>query len=256
MNDWNSEQYLKFENQRTQPSIDLAQKINLAHPDKIVDIGCGPGNSTAVLKDIFPGAELLGIDSSKNMLQKARANYPELAFKRCDAQKELGTLGERFDIVFSNACIQWIPNHRELLRNMMDLLHEGGVLAVQMPMSNREPLFEIIYDVVAQPRWNFGPLELNTVSTLTPEEYFDILNGLSSDFDLWETVYYHRMPSHPALLEWVKGTRLRPYLNALDESSAAAFEAEILNRAIKTYPVQPNGEIIFRFNRLFFTAVK
>lgn len=256
MKDWSSAQYLKFESQRTQPSIDLAKRISLAHPGKIIDIGCGPGNSTSVLRDVFPDADILGIDSSENMLEKARANYPELSFERCNAETELGKINERYDIVFSNACIQWIPDHRKLIRNMLNLLTENGVLAVQIPMTNQEPLFKIIYDVVAEPRWGFGPLEFNTVSTLTPEEYFNILSSLSSDFDIWETAYYHRMPNHRALLEWVKGTRLRPYLNTLDEKAAAEFEQEIYNRVVETYPVQPNGEIMFRFNRFFFTAVK
>ncbi len=255
MKDWNSAQYLKFERQRTQPSIDLARRIDLVSPNKVLDIGCGPGNSTAVLRQFFPEAQILGIDSSQNMLAKARGNYPDLSFQRCDAETELDKLGEgQYDIVFSNACIQWIPDHRKLIGEMFRLLKKGGILAVQIPMSNAEPLFQIIYDIIARPEWGFGPMKLRTSSTLTPEEYFHILSDLSGDFDLWETAYYHRMPNHQALLEWVKGTRLRPYLNALDESSAAAFEKEIFSRAVKAYPAQPNGEILFRFNRFFFTA--
>ena len=256
MADWNSAQYLKFERQRTQPSADLARRISLAAPKRILDIGCGPGNSTALLKEFFPDAEVIGADNSENMLEKARASYPGLSFVRCDAETELGSLGGGYDVVFSNACIQWIPNHRKLIGEMFSLLGSGGVLAVQLPMSDEEPLFRIIREVTAELRWGFGPMEIRTVSTLSPAEYFNILSELAEEFDLWETAYYHRMPSHQALIEWAKGTRLRPYLSALPPADAAEFEEVLLRRASDAYPAQPNGEIMFRFNRFFFTAVK
>ncbi len=256
MADWNSAQYLKFERQRTQPSADLAKRIGLTDPKRILDIGCGPGNSTALLKRFFPDAEVVGADNSENMLEKARASHPDLSFVRCDAETELGTLGGGYDVVFSNACIQWIPDHHKLIGEMFSLLGRGGVLAVQLPMSDGEPLFQIIREVAAEPRWGLGSMQLRTLSILSPAEYFDILSGLTEEFELWETAYYHRMPSHQALIEWVKGTRLRPYLSALSPAEAAEFEGELLRRASKVYPVQPNGEILFRFNRFFFTAVK
>lgn len=256
MQDWNSAQYLKFEKQRTRPSLDLAKNIPLTCPNHIIDIGCGPGNSTAILKSVFPDADILGVDNSESMLKKARANHPDLMFRYCNVEMDLEKIHERYDVVFSNACIQWIPNHRDLIRNLLNLLTENGVLAVQIPMSNQEPLFQIIYDVIAQPRWGFAATNFRTSATLTPDEYFHILSDFSSNFDLWETAYYHRMPNRQALLEWVKGTRLRPYLNALDKVAAEEFEQEILARAVKAYPVQPNGEIVFRFNRFFFTATR
>lgn len=256
MQDWNSAQYLKFEKQRTRPSLDLAKNIPLTCPNHIIDIGCGPGNSTAILKSVFPDADILGVDNSESMLKKACANHPDLMFRYCNVEMDLEKIHERYDVVFSNACIQWIPNHRDLIRNLLNLLTENGVLAVQIPMSNQEPLFQIIYDVIAQPRWGFAATNFRTSATLTPDEYFHILSDFSSDFDLWETAYYHRMPNHQALLEWVKGTRLRPYLNALDKAAAEEFEQEILARAVKAYPVQPNGGIVFRFNRFFFTATR
>ena len=257
MQDWNSAQYLKFEKQRTRPSLDLAKNIPLTCPNHIIDIGCGPGNSTAILKSVFPDADILGVDNSESMLKKGprKSPGPYVSILQCGNGFGKKSMSATMSF-FSTACIQWIPNHRDLIRNLLNLLTENGVLAVQIPMSNQEPLFQIIYDVIAQPRWGFAATNFRTSATLTPDEYFHILSDFSSDFDLWETAYYHRMPNRQALLEWVKGTRLRPYLNALDKAAAEEFEQEILTRAVKAYPVQPNGEIVFRFNRFFFTATR
>lgn len=249
---WNAQQYLKFENQRTQPAIDLAKRINIDSPKSILDIGCGPGNSTAVLKSIFPESDILGIDNSPDMLNKARQNYPELKFKLSDTDG----INEKYDVIFSNACLQWIPNHKKLLPELMGKLNDGGVLAVQVPINGTEPFFEVISEVVSNTEWGFdkGCIEAN--KTLSSNEYFDILSECSDNFDIWETVYYHHMPDIQAILEWVRGTRLRPYLNVLDDETAALFEKEIMDKAEKFYPKQKNGEIIFRFRRLFFTANK
>ena len=236
--------------------MDLARRLNPAEARRIVDIGCGPGNSTRVLKDVLPQAEILGIDNSENMIRKAREKHPELEFQRLDADKELERLADDWDAIFSNACLQWIPDHRTLIPRLMSRLRPGGMLAVQMPINGQETLYRIIEEVSADPKWRLDAVKRETNGTLEPADYFDLLSGISERFDLWETTYYHAMPDHEALLEWVKGTRLRPYLEALGEERGAAFEAEILARAREAYPVQANGEIIFRFRRLFFIAVR
>jgi len=120
---WNSEQYLKFKSERTQPAVDLANRIKTNRSKKILDVGCGPGNSTQVLYEKFPRAYILGIDSSQDMIDAAKKNYPYMDFRLCDASKDLTELDKDFDIVFSNACIQWIPDHERLLKNMIDLLN-------------------------------------------------------------------------------------------------------------------------------------
>lgn len=123
---WDSKQYLKFQKERTQPSIDLADRLTVQSPERIIDIGCGPGNSTAVLKKRYPDAEVIGADNSENMISAAKEKYPDIDFLLCDASKELGNITGKFDIVFSNACIQWVPDHPKLLREMLSLLKEGG----------------------------------------------------------------------------------------------------------------------------------
>ncbi|MBP3359680.1 MAG: methyltransferase domain-containing protein [Clostridia bacterium] len=255
MSKWNSEQYLKFKKQRTQPAIDLAKRISVEHPNNILDIGCGPGNSTSVLKKIFPQACILGVDSSEDMIKKAKELYPDINFKLCDVTTELDKL-DKYDVIFSNACLQWIPNHKEFIPMLFNSLNENGVLAVQIPMNGRETLFKIMNEVISEPQWDFSSMSIETNETLLPEEYFDILSSCTENFDIWETVYYHNMPSVEAMVEWVKGTRLRPYLNALDKTKAENLEKEITKRAAMLYNTQENGEIIFKFRRFFFVAIK
>lgn len=252
MAEWNAEQYLQFKAQRTQPAIDLANRIRVCNPKTAADIGCGPGNSTSILKEMFPNANIIGFDTSKNMIEKAKASYPDISFQLCDARNIEG----KFDLLFSNACLQWIPEHETLIPQLMDTLAPKGVLAVQIPMNSEEPLFKIMDTAVKDPKWGFENQNLERQGVLTPNDYFNILSGCSSSFQIWETVYYHAMPSHQALVEWVKGTRLRPYLAALSKENAALLEEEIVQQAKEAYPIMQNGEVILKFRRFFFTAVK
>ncbi len=251
MSDWNSIQYLKFKNERTQPAKDLAMRIS-NNPKTVVDIGCGPGNSTKVLRDFFPNADIIGIDNSPNMIKKAKAEYSNIDFRLCDALSLKG----RYDLLFSNACLQWLPNHDMIIPFLIDKLNDGGILAVQVPMNNDEPLFHLIQEVAAEPRWSLSDIQLQPNETLTPLEYYNILSNCSSVFDMWEVKYYHTIPDHKALIDWVKSTRLRPYLDFLEKDKAAAFEEEIVNRSKKIYPIMDNGNVVLCFRRFFFTAVK
>lgn len=252
MTKWNPEKYLMFKNQRTQPAIDLAKRVEDMNPASVVDIGCGPGNSTEILKSMFEDAKVLGIDSSKSMIEKAKKEYSNVDFKVCSAED----LDGKYDLMFSNACLQWIPDHEKLIPSLMDKLNANGVLAVQMPMNQQEHLFQIIKEVVLESRWNFESVHFEKNDVLNPEEYFNILSDCSSKFEIWETVYYHAMPSREHLIEWVRGTRLRPYLDMLGEHEAEEFEKEILNKLKKVYSFTKSNEIILRFRRFFFIAYK
>lgn len=150
---WNSNQYLKFESERTQPSIDLANRIKILHPINIIDIGCGPGNSTQVLCERYPDSKVLGVDMSDDMIKTARETHDNAEFMVCYVEREIDKISEKYDIVFSNACIQWIPNHELLLKNMMNLLNEGGALAVQIPMNYNEPIHKIIRNISTNEKW-------------------------------------------------------------------------------------------------------
>lgn len=250
MTDWNSSQYLKFEKERTQPAVDLAMRIN-GNPKTIVDIGCGPGNSTGILKDCFPDAAITGIDSSPNMIAKAKQAHPDLHFRLLDA----ASLDGKYDLLYSNACLQWIPDHKTLIPYLMSRLNDGGILAVQIPINGEEPLFRMIDEVASDPEFGLAEVELPPNGTLTPAEYYEILCGCSSSFDMWETKYYHTLKNHQALVDWVKGSRLRPYLNHLDDDKGKAFEAEIVERSKQLYPFTECGNVVLGFRRFFFTAV-
>ncbi|TPF96938.1 hypothetical protein EP30_04435 [Bifidobacterium sp. UTCIF-39] len=259
MSDWNSAQYLKFEAERTQPSVDLARRVRqiIPGPNIIADLGCGPGNSTTVLREQFPNARLFGIDNSPNMIASAKENHPGIDFILGDVHHLHG----RYDLMFSNACLQWIPGHRLLIPQLMESLNPGGVLAVQIPMVGHMRLFNIINEVACDPRWNLGDMLTGRNGTLQPDEYFDILAAVSADFTQWETTYYHRMPSADALVEWVKGARMQVYLHALDDRDPSGelsreFEREVTWRVNSAYKPQPNGEVILHFRRFFFIATK
>jgi len=252
--DWSSEQYLKFKTERTQPAIDLVNRINMVNPKKILDIGCGPGNSTEVLYNKYPGAYILGVDKSEEMIKTARIKYPGLNFKICDVSKDLSQLDSDFDIVFSNACIQWIPDHKHLLKNMLNLLNRNGVLAVQIPMNYNEPIHKTIDEVASSEKWKKYFIEPRIFYTLSQSEYYDLLFEISEEFFIWETVYYHVMKSHNDILEWYRGTGLRPYLNALPDVKKTVFKSELMEILMQRYPKQKNGDIIFRFPRFFFIA--
>lgn len=253
---WDSKQYLKFQKERTQPSIDLADRLTVQSPERIIDIGCGPGNSTAVLKKRYPNAKIIGADNSENMISAAKEKYPDIEFLLCDASKDLGNITEKFDIVFSNACIQWVPDHPKLLREMISLLKEGGELAVQIPINYDEPIHKIINETVRSEKWREVFSKPRIFYTLTPEKYYDILSEISSDFEMWQTAYFHRMKSHSDIIEWYRSTGLRPYLGSLSPADKEEFEWDIFAKVEKAYPKQANGEIIFRFPRLFFKAVR
>lgn len=251
MDTWNAEQYLKFEKQRTLPSYDLAASLGDIKPQTALDIGCGPGNSTAVLREFFTDAHITGIDNSPVMIEKARKAHPEMNFELRGARDLEG----KYELIFSNACLHWVPDHHSLIPFIMDHLADGGTLAVQVPMNGAEPLYKSAQELIDSGRWDFSSVT-ETNEILTPEEYYEVLSACSRDFDIWEKVYYHIMPSHQALVDWVKSTKLRPYLAVLNKAEEECFLAELLACAQKQYQRQKDGNIIFRFRRLFFTAKK
>ena len=256
MDEWNSKQYLKFEIERTQPAIDLANRITVRSPKKIVDIGCGPGNSTAVLKKIFNASYVLGVDNSQNMIDAAKEKHCDIDFKLYNASRNLSTLGNDFDIVFSNACIQWVPNHQKLIPEMLNLLKSSGMLLVQTPMNEASPIQLVLAEMIKSEKWIKKFPNPRKSFNLSPGEYFDLLNSCATEFSMWETDYYHTLDSHQAIIDWCKSTALRPFLNCLTDDKKIEFEREIHEKILPLYPTQVNGSVIFKFKRFFFTAIK
>jgi len=253
---WDAGVYLKFAKERTQPAIDLAARIELSTPARILDLGCGPGNSTAVLRNRWPDAAITGLDSSPQMIATAHEGFPHGVWQVGDAAS--WSAGEPFDVVFSNAMLQWLPDHTEICRHWLDQLKPGGAFAAQMPAHYDSPLHREIIQVSADPAWND---RMNAArATLThhsPSFYYDVLHPLASRIDLWETIYYHIVAGPESVLDWFRGTGLRPYLQALSsDAERGHFEQMLLDRYRVTYQRQPSGQVLFPFRRLFFVAYR
>lgn len=254
MSDWNSAQYLKFESQRTRPSADLISRISDLEPKTVADLGCGPGNSTVLLAKSFKDARIIGLDSSDDMLAKAKSSYPELEFSKCLLPDGLGKFEQSFDLIFSNACIHWIKEQRTLLDAVYEKLSAGGVFAVQLPLTKRADFYRLLGSLTADGKEKaFASQEF---SCPFPEEYYDELSARFESFDIWETVYYHTVESAAGVLEWYKGSGLRPYLDLLSKTEREDFLCDLLSLTDENFKVRQNGKIILKMPRLFFTATK
>jgi trans-aconitate 2-methyltransferase len=254
---WDPGQYLKFRDERTRPSIDLAARISLVSPARILDVGCGPGNSTEVLHDRWPRARITGLDSSGEMIEKARTSHDWGEWICADtARLDEGVDRGAWDLVFSNAVLQWIPEHERLVPMLFGLVASRGSLAVQVPANAGSPLHQSLLRTADDPRWSrFTAGSASRLVYHEPSFYYSLLCGAAERVEVWETIYHHELPDHRALVEWYKGTGMRPCLERLpDEPSRRAFEDAVLEGCRTDYPVQPNGRVIYPFRRLFFIA--
>jgi trans-aconitate 2-methyltransferase len=253
---WNPDLYLKFRKERTQPSVDLVARIELANPESIIDIGCGPGNSTRVLWERWPDSQVLGLDSSPPMIDKASAEYPGRRWKLGDA-RELPP-DESFDLVFSNATIQWIPDHTRLIPHLVQLVRPGGALAVQIPLYREMPVYDVIATVSAAPRWKQqmeGCDERWTFHGMG--HYYDLVAPMTRTVSMWQTWYAHEMESHQSIVQMMSSTGMRQFLDRLGgEDDKAAFSREVLAGLREAYPEQKNGRVLYPFKRLFWIAYK
>ena len=254
MSAWNPDLYLRFKSERTQPTIDLVSRIDLVSPKSIADLGCGPGNSTAVLRQRWPQSHILGLDSSEAMIEKARRDYPEIEWKLGDA----AALDGEYDLVFSNAALQWIPDHERLLPYLMSCVRSGGALASQISMFKDMPLNLAIEAVAARSRWCEATWSCAALFTYRePAFYYRLLSGLAGRIDMWTTSYYHVLDSRSALVDFCRSTALKPYLERLSsEGERADFEGELFDELESRYELQSDGKVLFPFDRQFFVAYK
>jgi trans-aconitate 2-methyltransferase len=254
--DWNPDLYLKFDKERIQPSIDLVSRIDIEKPSKIIDIGCGPGNSTQILVQRWPGSTIIGVDNSPAMIEKAKKDYPMQEWRILDAGTD--EINEKFDLVFSNATIQWIPNHALLLKKFHKMLTENGSIATQIPQFWDMPIGEAIAIVGANSRWVSVTKGVTDLFTIHDRYfYYDQLSELFANIDIWQSDYIHIMDSHLAILEMVRSTGLRPFIDRLKtDIDKKDFEELVLKEIVKDYPLQKNGKVLFPFKRLFFIAKK
>jgi trans-aconitate 2-methyltransferase len=251
---WDPKQYLQFERQRTQPCIDLVTRIDTEPVNYAVDLGCGPGNSTAVLDKRFPSAKILGVDNSVSMIERAKKDYPACSFTQADATT--WTSERPCDVILANAVFQWTGHHETLFPRLVQQLRPGGVLAIQMPRNFQSPTHQILRELARSDRWKSKMSEREPYWVQPPGFYYDVLSPVCSKLEIWETEYQHMMPDHDAIVEWYKGTGLRPYLEALNSQEQTEFIDEYRARLKAAYPRQKDGMIVFPFLRTFFVAVR
>ncbi|HLW80607.1 MAG TPA: methyltransferase domain-containing protein [Candidatus Acidoferrales bacterium] len=282
---WNPDQYLKFSAERTQPCRDLVARIDVPQMRTAIDLGCGPGNSTQVLLERWPDAQITALDSDVGMIQAAIESHPHGRWIVGDinkwagekpAEKTSGTKSattaqqtpadsapesssELYDLVFSNAALQWLHDHATLFPLLFSHVAPGGALAFQIPSALDRPAHRLLREMAASLAWRkwFHTGRVRSWHSQDSEFYYDLLAPLASRIDLWQTEYIHVLPNAEAVVEWYKGTGMRPYLTAItDDADRDKFLAEYREKIRAAYRPRPDGHILFPFLRLFFIAYR
>lgn len=253
--EWNSELYLKFENQRTRAAHDLLRQIPLFGAQTVVDLGCGPGNSTALLADAFPSARIIGVDYSSNMLAVARERMPKVEFT--NANIEHWTPPDFVDLIFANASVHFVANHRALLLRLLSFLASSGMLAVQMPRNTHELSHAAMRMVAADGPWaeRLLPIAKTRAIIGSAAEYYSLLRSACSSIDIWETSYIHPLDGPEEIVQWFEGSGLRPFIELLDDDERAEFLGRY-REELAAYPRESDGKVLLRYPRLFFVATK
>lgn len=254
MKDWSASLYLTFEDERTRPSRDLLAQVPLRTPARVVDIGCGPGNSTELLAVRWPDAEVSGLDTSPAMIETARKRLPGLSFELADAAS---WLAERpVDVIFANAVFQWLPEHPAVLERLMGQLAPGGCLAVQMPDNLAEPVHRLMRETALEMPFADKMAASPRDPLPSVASYYDRLRPHAARVDIWHTIYNHPLAGPDAVVEWVKSTGLKPFVDVLEPHERDAFLARYLEKITLAYPRQADGMVLLRFPRLFIVAQK
>lgn len=255
LSSWDPTQYLRYGGERLRPALDLLARIESAAPRLVVDLGCGPGNVTAVLRRRWPAADILGVDGSTAMLARASKDVPDCRF-------ELGDFGawtsaRPVDVIYSNAALHWLGGHETLFPRLFAQLAQGGVMAVQMPGMHAAPIRALQHEVAAHGPW---AEKLRNVGAAPPvldlPAYYDLLRPLAASVDLWETTYLHQLQGEDAAVQWAMGTSLRPFLDPLEEPLRTQFLNAYTDAVRPHYPRRPDGATLLPFRRLFLIATR
>ncbi|MBE0614950.1 MAG: methyltransferase domain-containing protein [Burkholderiales bacterium] len=250
---WDPQQYARFSGQRLRPALDLIARIPIEYPKTVVDLGCGTGNVTRVLRERWPRAKVTGIDGSPQMLAEARKLEEGLVWEQCELAAWTPT--EQFDLVFSNAALHWLDGHPVLFARLCRNVAAGGVLAVQMPRNFGAPSHTLMHELALSPPWREALAgSLRPQPVLAPDAYYDLLAPQARSLDIWESEYLQILEGENPVAEWTKGTWLAPMLAALSPPARVAFEAEYRRLVAQAYPRRPDGKTLFPFRRLFIVA--
>ena len=254
MEDWRPEDYLHFADERTRPARDLVARIPLKAPALVYDLGCGPGNSTALLHEAYPRAKLVGLDTSKTMLAKARKDLPQAQFMEADIAAWPGDPDA--DLLYANASFQWVPDHVSVLLRLLKGLKARGVLALQMPDNLDEPSHRLMRETAEAGPWanalRHAPGSREIIRT--PNEYYALLKPHCRSLDIWHTAYTHVLDGVQGIVDFASTTGLRPYLDPLNEAMRVQFVDAYRARLASAYPVILDGKILMRFPRIFLVA--
>jgi trans-aconitate 2-methyltransferase len=257
---WDPDSYLAFADLRSRPGLELLARINHPNPETIVDLGCGPGHLTAVVARRWPEARVIGIDDSAEMLGRAESQFPAHQWPTITWQHEdIANWAPHYpvSVLYSNATLHWLGNHRALFPRLLAMTSPGGVLAVQMPDNWDQPSHRLISRLVDDPRWKTrtAPVFLGH-PVAEPAEYRMWLQPAAGDLDLWRTTYHHILDGDDAVLGWVKGSVLRPILAVLEPDESEAFLAQLAVDYRAAYPPEADGTTVFPFSRFFLVATR
>jgi len=254
MDDWNADLYRQFETERTRPAKDLLARVDIDAPDQVIDLGCGPGNSTELLAVKFPSAKVTGLDTSENMLASARTRLPKCHFEQADIATWHPDTPP--NLLYANASLQWVPGHEQLFPRLLSMLARNGVLAAQMPDNFEEPSHRLMREVAATGPWaqTIGDATKLRIGRLPIAAYYDLLAPHAAEMDVWRTTYHHPMPSAEAIVNWVRGTGLKPFIDPLPEPERAEFLRQYTRKISEAYPAHADGRLLLAFPRMFIVA--
>jgi trans-aconitate 2-methyltransferase len=250
---WDPNVYMKFGAERTRPAAELLARVPMEAPKRVIDLGCGPGNSTELLVHRWQNADVTGLDSSPEMIAEAKASRIKAMFGLGDVST--WSPKEPFDVVYYNATLQWISDHAHLLPRLMNGVMAGGVFAFQVPCNFGEPSHVLLYELAENGPWAEKLKDRrDRAAVLKADAYFDILEPLSQSLDIWETTYTQVLDGDDAVFSWMSGTGLRPFSNALEGEERETFLSEYKRRLARAYPMRESGKTLYPFQRLFCVA--